>query len=318
MRHLLFAASFGAALGLVPTAVNAQSVPPGMVSRSADPVPGRALLDFPLGTLGEVPALATAAGGGLFNPAAILANAPARVRASIADLRAQGERGADGQAATVAVQRGRSAFGVSFARMEVSGLDRTGDDGPVVLGQIRYDTYVASAVAARRIGGPLHQRLAIGLAARYRGAHSDTIVGGTGAFDLGAVVDRLGGKLDGRVAIASYLWHPGRESVERPGLHVGADARVYGRGAEHEARVGIARDATRGGTTETGFYASGRWRFAEARGGIATARDFGESQSRTRLALGFHAERLTVGVGREDSNPGLGAIYQFTLSTRIR
>jgi hypothetical protein len=313
MRHMLFAASFGAALCLGTTPVNAQTVPPSPA------VPGRDLLDFPLGTLGEIPALATAAGGGLFNPAAVALGPPVRLRAAVAHLDAPRDRGASGEVATVVAQRGRTLVGVGLARMGVSGLERTGDGDPQVLGRVPYYTYVASVVAARRVGGPLRGRLTLGAAARYRAARADTVDASTSALDVGLVADRLFGQLDGRVGVASYLWRPGREAIERPGIHVGADARVAGPDPAHEARVGLAVDATRGGTSERGLYVSGRWRVAEVRGGVARATAFGEQrQTRTRLAVGFHAARFSVGVGNESSAPSLGPMWQFTLSTQIR
>lgn len=313
MRHMLFAASFGAALGLRTLPVNAQSVP------SAPPavVPGRALLDFPLGTIGEIPALSDAAGGGLFNPAAILPLRPVRLSAAIAALSATANRGVDGQVATVVGTRGFTALGLNYARVSVGGLERTGDSDPTVLGTIPYYASVASVMAAHRVGGPVKRRLVVGLAARYRAGRSDTLNGGTGAVDVGGVADHLGGRLDLRVAVASYLWRPGA-GPHMPGLHVGADARVAGRDEEHQARMGLAWDNTRGGTRETGLYASGRWGVAEARAAIARADGFQSTATRTRLGVGFRGTRFAVGVGHEGSNPGFGSLWQFSLSTQMR
>jgi hypothetical protein len=312
MRHLLFAASFGAALGLWTTTTNAQSVP------DQSPVPGRALLDFPLGTLGEIPALSTAAGGGLINPATILPLRAPKLAVAAASLNAPGERGVDGESVTVVDRIGRSGFALGIARMGVTGLERTGDGDTQVLGHVPYYTYVASLVAARRFAGPFHRHLVVGASARYRAAHADTTNASTGLLDVGAMADGLLGRRDVRLALSSYLWRPGRESVERPGLHAGADARVAGADAEHEARVGLGYDATRGGTSETGLYAAGRWTFLEARGGLVSATAFGDSQTRTRLALGFHSTRLLVTVGHEASGGGFGSIWQFTLSAQVR
>lgn len=311
MRHMLFAASIGGVLCVTTPAVNAQTVP------SPAPVPGRALLDFPLGTLGEVPALAGSAGG-LFNPAAIVVGAPFRLRAAAAHLDAPRDRGASGEVVSVVGARGRSALGVGIARMGVSGLERTGDGDTQVLGSIPYYTYVASLTGAYRIGGPLGGHVALAAAARYRAAHADTVDGSTSALDVGVLADRLAGKADARVALSTYLWRPGKEDVELPGVHFGADARVAGPDDAHEARVGLAYDATRGGTSEKGLYVSGRWRIVEARGGVAQAVAFGTTQTRTRIGVGFHAARFTVGVGNESSDPGFGPMWQFTLSTQLK
>ncbi|WP_025412360.1 hypothetical protein [Gemmatirosa kalamazoonensis] len=309
---MLFAASFGAALCLRTVPVNAQSVPSG------SPVPGRALLDFPLGTVGEIPALSNAGGGGLFNPAAILPLHPVRLSAAVAALSATETRGVDGQVGTVVATRGLTAFGVGLARMSVGGLDRTGDSDPTVLGSIPYYTSVASLLAAHRFGGAAKRRLVVGAAARYRSGTSDTVTASTGALDFGVMADHLGGHLDLRVAAATYLLRPFNQGIERPGLHLGADARVAGPDDAQEVRMGLATDVTRGATRETGLYASGRWRFAEARAAVAKANDFQSSQTRTRLGVAFRGTRFAVGVAHEGSDPGFGSIWQFSFSTQIR
>jgi hypothetical protein len=276
-------------------------------------------MDFPLGTLGEGAALSIAAGGGLFNPAAILGPARARLRLSVGKLDAPGDRDVGGELLS-AVYRpdARDAFGISFAHMGVSGIDRTGIDGPETQGTVPYGTYVVSVLAARRLGWRFRDHVALGVAGRYRSAHADTVRGSTGAADVGLYADRLFGRLDARIALASYLWLPGRESVERPGAHVAADARVAGPDAEHEGRLGASYDRTRGGRREAFVFVAGRWRYVEARAGVARAREFEDPQTSTRLGLAFHASRFSVGVGREDSQPSFGSMYQFTLSTQIK
>lgn len=308
MRHLLFAASIGAALCLSTQVTNAQSVP----------VPGRGLLDFPLGTLGEVPALATATGGGLTNPATLVIGSAGPLSASIASLNAAGQRGVDGQFASVAGQQGAVTLGASVARLGVGGLDHTGDSDPQVLGTVPYSTYLISAVAARRLGGPLRNRLALGMALRYRSAHLDTTSASTALADLGAAADGLFGRRDVRLGVSTYLWRPGAESVERPGIHAGGDLRVVGPDATHEARLGLAYDATRGATREQGVYVAGRWTSIEARAAMVRASDFDDRQTRARFALGFRSRRLLVGVGHEATAGGFGSIWQFTLRTQIR
>ncbi|MBV9881214.1 MAG: hypothetical protein JO180_11995 [Gemmatirosa sp.] len=313
MRHMLFAASLGGVLLLAGTALSAQNVP------ASRPVPGRALLDFPLGTLGEAPALSVGGGGGLFDPASILLTPISRLRLSLAQLDAPGDRSVHGQVGTVTGRAGPStAVGVSFARMAVGGLDRTGSGDPTVLGSVPYSTYVVSLLAAQRFGGPFRQHLVIGAAGRYRAANADTVSASTGAVDVGAVVDRLFGKYDGRLALSSYLWRPGEEATEALGVHAAADARVAGKEDAHEARIGVGRDLTRGGPRETFVYAAGRWSFAEARLGRARQVNFGSRPTTMiRFGLGFHSERFVVGVGREDSSVGLGPMYQFSLTTLI-
>ena len=313
MRHILFAASCWGVSCLGVRVGNAQTVP------SSRPIPGRALLDFPLGTLGEAPALSTAAGGGLFNPAAILGPDPARLRVSLAQLERAGDAGAEGQVVAVVARVDRQTeAGLSFARMSVGGGDRTGLGDPETQGSVPYGTWVLSGVAARRLGWAFRNRLGIGVAGRYRSAVSDTTRASVGAADVGVYADRLFGKLDARFAAASYLWLPGRESVERPSFHAAADVRVAGPDATREVRTGIAHGATRDGVRETFVYAAGRWRYAEGRLGVARASDFEGPQTHTRLAVTFHSSRFSVGVGRETSESNFGALYQFNLSTLFK
>lgn len=313
MRHILFAAACWGAACLGARVGNAQSVPPRR------PIPGRALLDFPLGTLGEAPALSTASGGGLFNPAAILGLAPARLRASFAELQRAGDASADGQVLTaVARVDRRTLAGLGVARMSVGGGERTGLGDPESQGTVPYSTYVVSGVLARRLGGALGEHVGVGVAGRYRSATSDTVQGAVGAADVGLYADHLLGRRDLRLALASYLWLPGREATERPALHAAADVRVAGPDDAREVRLGVAHGATRDGARETFVYAAGRWRYAEGRLGIARANEIRETQTHTRLGVAFHASRFSVGVGCETSESSLGALYQFTLSTLLK
>src|SRR4051812_12139455 len=59
----------------------------------AQQVPGRELFDFPIGSMAEAPALATAAGGGFWNPATIALSTTDRFRAAIAALDSPTEQG---------------------------------------------------------------------------------------------------------------------------------------------------------------------------------------------------------------------------------
>src|SRR5688500_4870029 len=118
MRDLLFATSWRGAFVLAASSANAQSVP------------GRELLDFPVGALVEAPALATQTAGGAYNPAAMLLPVPlgarGRTRVSVGALSSRGERGPPGLLASVAyAPRPRWGASVSLARVTVSQIDRT-------------------------------------------------------------------------------------------------------------------------------------------------------------------------------------------------
>ena len=283
----------------------------------AQPVPGRDLLDFPLGAMAEAPALAGQTAGGLYNPAAPLLGAPsARGRASVALLNAPGDRGLSGELVALDWRvRRRTALSLTAARAGIGGIDRTSTGPQTDLGSVVYDTFVLSVGGAHR---PL-RHLAVGGALRYRTGRSDTTTASLWGTDVGVVVDGLLGRRDVRAGVSSFLWGPGRRSEERPALLAGADGRVWGATRSREVRVGGSFLTSRRGERESYGFAAGRLRTVEGRVGVARAARF-DSPVQTRLRLGFGLEyaRFQVGIAREESDPGFGPIYQFTLSTLLR
>jgi hypothetical protein len=301
MRHLCFVASLGAVLAVAPSPAAAQRA-----------VPGRDLLDFPVGALAEAPALATEAAGGLYNPAAILLGAAGRLRGSVTHVNAPGDRGLTGELLGLEWRPGPArAFAFTAARAAVQDIPRTSDGPTTDMGSVAYDTYVVSAGGAARV----LRHVAVGAAVRLRTGRVDTTHASVLGGDAGIVVDGLLGRHDLRLGASSYLWRPDARFDDRPIALGGADLRVVGRAVTREVRLGGSYLASRGGEAEGYGYVSGRLRNVEARAGVARAERGGYTDTRTRLGLGLRYARLLVSVAREESASDFGSLYQFTLSS---
>lgn len=281
----------------------------------AQPVPARDLWDFPLGAVGEPAALATEAGVGLWNPAMLALPRGTRWRAGVASLSTGADQGVEGQLLGAAWRRHSGlTVGVSVARSAVGGLVRT-DTDPQSLGSLTYESLLGSVTVAREV----FPWLTAGASARWRQGRAERDVRSALAADLG-VVARADRWYDARVALATFLWRPGRESDDRPLVTFAADARLLGQGETRELRAGVAaQGATRGQpgrtTGELGPVVSGRLGPLEARVALPTVRSGTERLTRVRFSLGLHLSRFVVGIGREDANVGLGPLYQFTFSS---
>src|SRR3982751_5236845 len=102
-----------------------------LVSRPllAQQVPGRDLYQFPLGTLAEPAALATAAGGGFWNPATLALGDTTRLLLSATALSSPIKQGVSAQLGTVAYRlRPSLTAGLQFSQASVSDLPRTDTD----------------------------------------------------------------------------------------------------------------------------------------------------------------------------------------------
>jgi hypothetical protein len=272
----------------------------------AQQVPGRDLFQFPLGTLAEAPAFADAAGGGFWNPATIALHGRGRLLLSAAALNSSPEQSVSSQLGTLAYQlRGGLTAGFSVAQSSVSDLPRTDTDPQSIGGAIPYrSTIVSAVVAAER--GPM----TLGLALRRRTAAVDQVRGAETSIDLGGVLTRPRG-LPVRLALSSFLLSPSR-GLERASA-VGAVEGYLPVAAD--VRAGLSYQQDRGSGSERFIYAAGHAGAFELRGGFARQSAFSASTTRLRLGVGLRYAHYLVGIAREDGTAGLGATYQFLLTT---
>jgi hypothetical protein len=275
----------------------------------AQQVPGRQLFDFPLGEMAEAPALATAAGGGFWNPATIALREGDRFLFSIAALNSPIEQGVSAELGTAAYQiRPGITAGLSVAMSGVSDLLRTDTDPQSIGSAIPFSSTIVSGILAAERGPTT-----FGIALRQRTGTVDQTSGRATSVDVGATVDRPHG-LPFRAALASFLFAP-LTHVERASA-VGA-VEGYLPVAKGDMRVGLSYQQDDGGGNDGFVYAAGQAGLLDLRGGIARETSFGSSTTRLRLGIGVHYAHYLVGVAREDGTAGLGASYQFLLRTVI-
>lgn len=275
-------------------------------------VPGRDLLEFPIGTVAEAPALATDARIGVWNPATIAAT-DARAAFGVAALATPADQGVAAQAAGVGVRiQGGATIALSVVRASVRDLLLT-DGDPRSLGEVRYATTLVSAMAAR----PSGRHLVSGLAVRYRTGELGTTTRGAVALDGGVLVRGLGSR-DARLAVSSFLWSPANQQEERATFTGAGDLRLSGPDSTYEVRTGYSYAATERGLHEHFAFVSGRRGILQGRGGLARSQTFDDARWRLRLGVGVYYARYAVAVSREESGAGLGAIYQFSLSSTVR
>jgi hypothetical protein len=300
MRRLIFAA---VGCGWFSTAAGAQQVP------------GRDLLDFPLGTVAEAPALAQHAADGLWNPAGAALPAGVRVRGSAGALITPPDQGVAAQliAAALALPRGLTGA-LTIVRAAVDNIVRTGSDPQSIGGDVPYQTTLYSAVIARKT----RDFLTAGVALRYRTGQLDADREGALGIDGGLLAEGLWGR-DVRLGLATFLWRPGGSvSDERTSFNAAGDLRAAGRSERQQLRAGYALSYTPGSGHEHYLVGSGRSGVLEARVGVARAVRFGEPFWRLRLGAGLHYARYALGVAREEAGADLGPTYQFTLSTEFK
>ncbi len=298
MRPMMFAAALGF---LAPVGLGAQDVP------------GRDLLEFPVGTLAEAPVLATHFGGGEWNPGAAILPAGARARFGAATLRTPADQGVTAQVVYGSFSVGNSTtVGFSVVRAAVQDLLRTEFDPRTIGGEIPYAATVASVTAGRR-----YQDLSLGFSVRYRLGEMDGVHRQVAGADAGFIADRVLGQ-DVRIAASTYLWRPAHDSDDRPRYSAGFDARLFGPDSLRLTRAGYAYARTGGSIEDHYLFISTRYGPWIGRGGMASTAAYGYASWRPRLGLGVQYARWTVGFAREENGAGLGPTYQFMLSSVIK
>ncbi|HEY5220334.1 MAG TPA: hypothetical protein VIJ16_11030 [Gemmatimonadaceae bacterium] len=275
----------------------------------AQQVPARDLLDFPIGSIAEPAALATQLSSGLWNPAAVMMPATKRVQVGIVALNSPIEQGVSAQLAVASVRLpSATILTTSILRATVTDLVRTETDPESVGGEIPYGTTVFSAGLSRRFS-----RLTAGFATRIRTGTADYIQRTALSLDAGLVMDSaLGTPV--RLAASTFLLSP-TPSREHPTLLGAADAPLYRRGTLLEFRAGLGASAAESHGNEQYLFGALRYADLEARGGIARHREFGTTSDHLRLGLDMKYARYSVGIAREEEGAGLGAVYQFMLTS---
>lgn len=278
----------------------------------AQQVPGRDLLEFPLGLLAEAPALSSRMTAELWNPAS--ANLPAGYRASVgfAGLTTPNEQGV---ALTMVGGEYRIPHDVtaslSFAQASVTDIFRTTTDPQTQGGDIPYSTSILSLGAATARGP-----LAIGAAARLRTARFDAEHSHVGSFDVGATLDRLG-PVPVRVALSTFLLSSSAKR-ESPTYNFAADAPLARLDSTFVLRGGYSFSQTDARGHDHYAFTTASYRVLEASAGFLQSVAYGNTSRRVRLGVGLRYAEYDVAFGREDGAAGISASYQVILTRVFR
>ena len=276
---------------------------------AAQEVPGRDLLDFPLGLLAEAPALSTEMPASLWNPAAATLTGNRKLELGLTGLTTPQEQGVSLEMAGISYRVRPSLTGsLSFAQASVTDILRTDTDPQSLGGEIPYGTTLLSAGLSTSRGAS-----SLGVAARYRWGALDTDRSGVLSMDVGAVVDRVA-HTPIRVAASTFLLSP--SSKEDPTYLAAADAPLVRRDSTLEVRAGYSHSQTNGRGHEDYAFATSTFHELDLSGGLAQSTMFGHTNRRMRLGFGLRYAGYTVAIGRDDGAAGFPASYQFLL-TRV-
>ncbi|HTE45471.1 MAG TPA: hypothetical protein VK636_09530 [Gemmatimonadaceae bacterium] len=281
---------------------------------AAQHVPGRDLLEFPLGLMAEAPPLSSQMTGGLWNPANIAIRSPIRAEIGFAGLTTPQEQGVrlEMLAGSYKVRPNLTAS-LSYAQASVSNIIGT-DTDPTSNGggsEIPYSTMLVSAGAALTRG-----TLTLGAALRYRYGTVISDHGSAIGIDGGAIVDRVAGT-PLRLAVSTFLLTPSRSAGEATYL-AAADVPVFHRDSSFVVRGGYSISHTEGRGREDYAFASSAYRQLDVSGGVSQMNLFGNVSRRMRLGFGLRYAGYTVAVGREDGAAGISASYQFLVKRTFR
>jgi hypothetical protein len=272
---------------------------------AAQQVPGRDLLEFPVGLLAEAAPLSTQMTGGLWNPATAALSPQRRAAIGFAGLISPQEQGVtlNFLGGAYRFQRDFTAA-LSIVSGSVSDILHT-DTNPQTLGdEIPYGTTLLSAgLAGMRHG------VTLGFATRYRIGHSDTENRGAFALDGGLLVDGIP-HVPVRIAASTFLFTPSSRDRETS-YFAGLDFPVYRRDSTIVLRIGESIGHTEQRGRESYSFATAKYRQIDLSGGVSRISEFGNASNRWRLGCGVHYASYIVGIGRDDGGAGLGGTYQF-------
>src|SRR5262245_9839413 len=223
-------------------------------SAAAQQVPGRDLLEFPVGLLAEAAPLSTQMTGGLWNPATAALSPQRRAAIGFAGLISPQEQGVtlNFLAGAYRLRRDLTAS-LSVVSGSVNDILKTDNDPTTFGGEIPYGTTLLSAgLAGMRHG------VTIGFATRYRVGNSDTENTGTFALDGGLLVDGIG-PVPLRVAGSTFLFTP--SSVNREASYfAGLDFPVLRRDSTTIVRIGESISHTEQRGRESYSFATAKYR----------------------------------------------------------
>ena len=279
---------------------------------AAQRVPGRDLLEFPLGLIADAPPLSSQMTGGLWNPASIAIRSPIRGEIGIAGLTTPQEQGVRlimlGGSYKI---RPTITASLSYAQASVSDLLRTDSDPQSVGGEIPYGISVVSAGAAMT-----RNDLTLGAALRFQYGTVVTEHRSVVGLDGGAILNRVAGT-PLRLAVSTFLLTPSLSANEATYL-AAADIPLVHRDSLFIVRGGYSISHTQGRGREDYAFATSAYRQLDISGGMSQVTLFGNTSRRLRLGFGLRYAGYTVAVGREDGAAGISASYQFLLKRVIR
>jgi hypothetical protein len=274
---------------------------------AAQPVPGRDLLEFPVGLLAEPAPLSTQMTGGLWNPATAALPASRRAAFGYAGLVSPQELGVGLNFAAGAYRLNRTVTAsLSLVSASVNDVIRTDTDPQSIPGpEIPYGTLLISGGLART----MRNNITLGLAARYRRGTSDVDNSSAFTLDGGVVVDGIAG-VPVRFAASTFLFTP--VSTDREAMYsAAADVPVFRRDSALVVRIGQAFSVTEERGREQYSFSTVRYGQLDLSTGIAHSAAFGNVNNRWRLGCGLRYASYTIAIGREAGAAGVGASYQF-------
>jgi hypothetical protein len=276
---------------------------------AAQNVPGRDLLQFPIGLLADAAPLSRELPGGLWNPAAAVLTGRDRWAFGVAALATPIQQDVEASVLGGAfVLRPHFTGSVSLAQSSVGDILKTETDPQSLGGEIPYSTTVISIGSA--VALPYGSA---GLAARYRFGSLDTDRGGSFSVDGGVVLDRVA-RTPLRVAASTFLFSPWGHGDATTYL-LGIDAPLIPGDSVRSLRAGYSIQHTDQRGHEGYVFMSAHYGPLDGSAGLLDSDVFGQSTHRVRIGLGLRYHRYHVAVAREDGAAGVGASRQFLLTS---